>query len=129
MNQDLDHIRREWHDNLPHSFGGKYRSYEHYKDTPKQTIDKSFKKNDIYSRFFQYKRSKYHNPTYVYRKREQFQADIVMFSDPLMLAATKNTKYLLVVIDCFSKFVWLYPLKQIKGVNIAKCLQDLFKEN
>ena len=129
MNHDPDRINREWHADLPHSFGGKYRSYEYYNDHSKQTIDEQFKKNDIYTKFYQYRKAKHHNPTYVYRKREQFQADVIKFPDPLMLEASKNVANLLIVIDVFTKYVWLFPLKQITGINVAQCLQQLFQEN
>ena len=129
MNQDRDRIKREWHADLPHSFGGKYRSYEYYKDLSNKKIDDEFKKNDIYTKFYQYRKAKHHNPIYVYRKREQFQADSVKFPDPLMLKATNNIGYLLVIIDVFTKYVWLFPLKQIKGVNVARCFQVLFNKN
>ena len=119
-------INQEWTSNLPHSFGGKYRSYQYYVNTPKHTIEEAFKRNDIYTRYYQYRRARYNNPVYVYRKREQFQADVIFFSDPLMVKASKNMKYLLVIIDVFTKFVFLFPLKQIKGENVAKCFQSLF---
>lgn len=125
----MNNINQEWTGEFPHSFGGKYRSYDHYDRISKETIDEEFKKNDIYTRFYQYRRSKYHNPVYVYHKREQFQADTVVFSDPLMMKATKNVKYLLVVIDVFTKYAWVFPLKDIKGEKIAECFQGLFKDN
>ena len=69
----MNHFEEEWHSDLPHSFGGKYRSYEYYKhNTHQKDIDDEFKRNDIYSRFKQYKRAKHHNPVYVYKKRELF---------------------------------------------------------
>ena len=126
---NLERINRDWHQDLPHSFGGKYRSYEYYKDIDNKTIDNQFKKNNIYSRFKQYRRLKHHNPVYVYRKREQFQADTIKFNDPLMMRATGNVVYLLVIIDVFTKYVWLYPLKRINGENVAQCLQSLFSKN
>ena len=48
----MNHFEEEWHSDLPHSFGGKYRSYEYYKhNTHQKDIDDEFKRNDIYSRF------------------------------------------------------------------------------
>ena len=129
MNQDPDRINHEWHSDLPHSFGGKYRSYAYYNDVSKQTIDEQFKKNDIYTKFYQYRKAKHHNPIYVYRKREQFQADVIKFPDPLMMKATNNVANLLVIIDVFTKYAWLFPLKQIKGINIAQCFKILFRES
>ena len=46
--------------------------------------------------------------------------------DPLMLKATENDANHLVIIDVFTKYVWLYPLKNIKGVQVATCLRNLF---
>ena len=123
----VDKIISDWNSDLQHSFGGKYRSYDYYKNDnfSKSNIEEAFQKNDIYTRFVQYKRSKYHNPVYVANKRDQMQADIIMFTDPLMQEASKH-KYLLVVIDVYTKFSWLFPLKRILGKNIADCLQNLF---
>ena len=75
--------------------------YEYYNCLSKNTIDNEFKKNDIYSKFYQYMKAKFHNPIFVYHKREQFQADVIKFTDPLMMQATKNVANLLVVLDVF----------------------------
>ena len=128
--KDQDRINHEWHEDLPHSFGGKYRSYKYYKNNfSKRTIEEQFKKNDIYTKFYQYRKAKHHNPIYVYRKREQFQADTVKFPDPLMMKATNNVGNLLVIIDVFTKYAWLFPLKQITGSNVAQCFRVLFRKN
>lgn len=124
-----DHINHDWHLDLPHSFGGKYRSYDYYNELTKHQVDEELKKNDIYTKFLQYKRAKHHNPVYVYGKREQFQADTVKFPDPLMKKASRGNTNLLVIIDVFTKYVWLYPLPNIKGSNIAKCLREVFSIN
>ena len=39
----------------------------------------------------------------------------------------KGVNYLLVVIDLFSKYAWLTPLKNKKGESVANALQDIFK--
>ena len=45
MNQVTD-INREWHQSHPHSFGGKYRSYQQYNNLSKKVIDGEFFKNE-----------------------------------------------------------------------------------
>ena len=40
----------------------------------------------------------------------------------------KGTKFLLSVIDIFSKYGWLIPLKDKKGESVAKALKKIFKE-
>ena len=39
----------------------------------------------------------------------------------------KGVNYLLVVIDLFSKYAWLTPLKNKKGESVANALQDIFE--
>ena len=38
-------------------------------------------------------------------------------------------KYLLMIIDVFSKFGWIVPLKNKKGETVAKAFSRVFKEN
>jgi hypothetical protein len=116
----------DWYSDKPHSFGGKYRSYNN--NVSKKEIEENFKHNEIYSRFKQFRKTKKQNPVYVYAKREQFQADVCFFNNPLMVKSTKGVKYLLVVIDVYTKFVWLYPLKEIKSEKIAECFKSLFEK-
>ena len=40
----------------------------------------------------------------------------------------KGNKYLLMVIDVFSKYGWIVPLKDIKGWTITTAFQSIFKE-
>ena len=40
----------------------------------------------------------------------------------------REIKYLLAVIDVFSKYGWLIPLKDKKGTSIASALKTIFKE-
>lgn len=37
-------------------------------------------------------------------------------------------KYILVVINCFSKYVWAYPLKTKTAKEVSKALENVFKE-
>lgn len=124
----MGRIENDWHDKLPISFGGKYRAYEFYKDDlSKKYIDNEFKKIDTYSKFKEYKRARNFNPIYVRRKRHQFEADVIKFNDKLMLKATECAN-LLVLIDVFTKYVHLFPLKQITAKQTSACLENLFSE-
>ena len=40
----------------------------------------------------------------------------------------KGYRYLLTCIDIFSKFAWVIPLKDKRGINIKKALEKIFKE-
>ena len=128
MNQAED-ILPEWHASNPHSYGGKYHSYWRYKDLDKKVIDDQFDKNDIYTRFYTFRKAKLHNPTYVYRKRELWQADVIKFPDPLMKKATGGIVNLLAIIDVFTKMCWLFPLKNIDKRSVAQCFRTLFEDD
>ena len=124
-----ERINKDWLSDFPFSFGGKYRSYNEYKNLSRKQIDESFNFNDIYSRFKQYRKLKYDNPVYSRMKREQFQADVCYMTDKLLVQATKGYKYLLVVIDVFTKYSWVFPLKSIKASEIVECFKELFKSD
>lgn len=119
-------ISEEYLQDLPHSFGGKYRSYQYYKD--KQKVDDALKGNAIYTRYKPYKKLKYHIPTYVYRKRQLIQLDITYFEHPAYVRASGGYPYLLTCIDVFTKYVWCYPIKDKSAATIVKCMQQLFTE-
>ena len=40
----------------------------------------------------------------------------------------KGYKYLLMVMDIFSKYGWIVPLKDKKGETVTKAFQQIFKE-
>ena len=41
----------------------------------------------------------------------------------------KGTRYLLCAIDLFSKYAWVVPLKDKKGVSIVNAFQSIFKKS
>lgn len=61
---------------------------------------------------------------------EQLQADLVHIDNPQGADAKDNdgTKYLLTIIDCFSKYAWVIPLKDKKAEGIVKAFEPIFKE-
>lgn len=40
----------------------------------------------------------------------------------------KGVKYLLTIIDVFSKYGWIVPLKQKTGIAVANALEQVFRE-
>ena len=40
----------------------------------------------------------------------------------------KGYRYLLMVIDVFSKYGWIVPLKDKKGESVTKAFSEIFKE-
>lgn len=63
---------------------------------------------------------------YVHDIDEQWQADLV----EMIPYASENDqyKYLLTVVDCFSKYAWAIPIKNKTGDETLRAFQILFKE-
>ena len=57
---------------------------------------------------------------------EIFTADLVEMQKFAKL--NKGYRYLLTCIDIFSKFAWVIPLKDKKGINVKNALEKIFKE-
>ena len=47
----------------------------------------------------------------------------------LLSKYNKGVRFLLCVIDIFSKYVWVVPLKDKKGISIAKAFQSILKQS
>lgn len=66
----------------------------------------------------------------VYNVFEQLQADLVFMDNPQGAPAKDNDgiKYLLTVIDCFSKYAWVIPLKDKKAETVVKAFEPIIKK-
>lgn len=58
---------------------------------------------------------------------ETFQADLVEMQS--YAKQNKNYRYILVVIDIFSKFVWAEPIKTKTGGDVSKAMKKIFLSN
>ncbi len=77
--------------------------------------------DESYNLHREYKQPKHYNPFYVHNRREQIQADLI---DVARISTSNNRiKFLLLLIDIFSKKVWVYPLKNKSATSMVKCLQ------
>ena len=127
MEVDVQAINDAYFADNPFSFGGKYKLIKQYGSKNEDKIDETLEHNDIYSRFKEYRRPSKFSPIFVYRKRELFQAD-VGFIDKEYAAASGGYKYIFVVIDCFTKYAWVYPLKENNGKNAIECFEDVLSK-
>ena len=94
----------------PLAFSSPYRVYKHYEGTiPLKTIKNWMHGLDTYTLHKQARKPKSRNPTYVYYKRYQFQIDLVEIQQ--FAEANDGYRYLLTVIDIFTRFAFVEPLK------------------
>ena len=124
----MDQINEDYYKDLPHSYGGRYLAYDHYENINNRTIDDAYKQNDIYTRFRQHKKAKFYSPIYVHHKRQLLQCDTTFFTADTLVNANNGYKYLLCVIDVFTKMTWVYPMKKVTCESAVECLRDLFSK-
>ena len=66
------------------------------------------------------------NPLMTSRPMEHLQMDLVDFHQYKNYAGNNNYTFLLVVVDCFSKFLWAFPLKRKEAPEVLSKLRALF---
>jgi len=90
-------------------------------------IKKWLQKHEPYSLNRAVKRVKNRNRVIVTGIDDQFETDLADLSDELYVKANNGIKYLLVVIDVFSRFVWVRTLKDKKPESIISAFKNIFK--
>lgn len=68
----------------------------------------------------EYKQPKRYNPYFVHGRREQVQADLIDIS--LIHARNDGVKFLLLLIDIFTKKIWVYPLRNKAAASVKAAL-------
>ena len=66
------------------------------------------------------------NRIYVTHMLQQWQADLVDMKE--LVKENDGYKYLLTVIDCFSKYLWVIPLKVKTSKSVIDAFKRIFKE-
>ena len=121
-------LPESYHETHPFSYGGKTRVYEYYPNQSKKDIDSRLAWSATYTKFRPFRKLKQTSPIYVYYKRQLFQADWIEFDMPEQLEANDDYRYMLTVIDCFTKMVWLYKLKDKQTKTVIEQFRVLFQE-
>jgi len=114
----------------PGSLGGVNRFYREVKknhpNITRKQIKEFLKTQSPYTLHKRPNKIKKYRKTLVYKPRDLFQIDLLDFQRH----ANENSgyKYLCVIIDCFSKFVWVKPLKSKHGKSVVKALSLLLTD-
>ena len=100
---------------------------EAFPQLSRQQVKNVLDKIDVYTRFYPYRKSKVFSPYYVRGKRQLLQSDICYMGDQY---TDQNDGYskLLVVIDLFTKYVWVRKMKSIKAEFMVKAFKEILKE-
>lgn len=105
------------------AFSTPTRAAKHFNISVKRA-KKILEHEDGYTLHREYKQPKIYNPYYVHSRREQVQADLIDVSK--IAASNNNTTFLLVLIDIFTKRLWVYPLRNKSGASMRAALRLWF---
>lgn len=120
-------MNRLYYTRFPHAsaFSGINQLQHIYPNLAKNRIEHDLSTVDAYTRHREPKKPKY-NPIYVREKRELLQADLL---DKQKLATrNRGVRYYLVVIDTFTRKIWVRPLKNKKGDTVATAFEAVLNE-
>lgn len=81
---------------------------------------------DSYTRHRQTKKPRSRNPVYVYNKRELMQSDLADVSS--LSKQNDNTNFLLAVIDTYSRYAWIRPLKNKNATSVVNAMRSILNE-
>lgn len=109
------------------SFGGVRRLYETVqKEASLKQVEDWLKDQDTYVLFRQVKRKFPRLPILVNKIDEQWQIDLMDMS--WLSKFNDDKKYLLNIIDCFSRYAWVFPLKTKNANEIVEAFKILLQE-
>ena len=102
--------------------------YENIKSTPSFSakIEAFLRSNELHSKFRRIVKRKFPRRKIISRfPFELFQADLIEY--PKYKFQNNRFVYCLVVIDCFTKFVWVKPMKTKTAEETANAFESIFK--
>ncbi len=128
MNQALARIYSEPKD--PGSLGGVNRLFksakeQHHLPVSKEQVTEFLKSQDTYTLHRPARRHYSRNPTIVGGIDKQWQADLADMSS--LAKDNDGFRYLLTVVDCFSKFGWAIPIRRKDSAALVEAFTFLFK--
>ncbi len=89
-------------------------------------VEKALSSVDGYSIHKELRRARTYNPYYVYYRRQQIQADLIDIQK--LKGQNQGTSYLLALIDSFTRYLWVYPLKSKHAKTVLQAFTDWLED-
>lgn len=126
-NQNLKReIRRNYLSGThPISFSGRSNVKRYYPQASQSLINDALAGLDTYTIFREEKKPRVYNPIYVREPRELIQSDLIDLHT--IANKNRNVKYLLVVIDSFTRFAWVRPLLSKNTDAVLSAFKDIVR--
>ena len=122
--ENIDEIKENYvTPNHPTAFGGINRLQRFY-NIKHNDAKKVLEEIHSYTLHREYKKPKKRNPYFIYRLRQQIQIDLIDIQKYEKF--NNGTKYILCAIDCFSRYLWVEPLKNKTGIKVKNALNKIF---
>ena len=122
---DDDKLMRYYEPGLPGSFGG-VTALSKLAGTSQATAKKWLSKQMTYTLHKQARKRYVTRPYRTNKIDMQFQGDIVEMQEFAPL--NDNNRYMLNVIDIFSRYVWIRPLKSKSAKDVVAAFEDILSE-
>jgi len=107
----------------PIAFSSPQAVYRHFKKKIKLSVIKDILRDtDAYTLHRETRRPKQFNPFYIIHRRQQVQADLINIAR--LSTFNGGIQHLLVLIDAFSRKMWVYPLKVKSGPVTCRALRQ-----
>lgn len=93
-----------------------------YYNISTQRARKILESIDSYVLHREYKRPRKFNPYYIYRPRDLIQADLIEIRT--ISAENDGINYLLLIIDVFTRKIWVYPLRDKRATTMKNAFEN-----
>lgn len=129
MDADLEEVYRD--PKHPGSFGGAEKiqwAMRNVKDVdiPVPEVQNWLKKKETYTKYRTARKNFKRNPIIALHIDEQWQGDLAEVGN--MADKNQGVRYLLVLIDVVSRYLFVEPLKTKRGVDVLTALKKIFKK-
>ena len=114
------------------SFGGLEKLYRAAKATKKNLkisrndVRNWLRSQETYTLHKPVRRNYLRNRVFVAGIDDQFEADLADLQS--LSAQNDNYRFLLVCIDCFSKYAWVRPIKNKTGPAVSRAFRDILEQ-
>ena len=106
------------------AFSGISNIYNQYnKQFSKDTIKHTLSYLPAYTKYKEVKKTRVHNPFFIYYKHQQWQLDITYVTH--LENWNNGIKYLLIVMECFSRKIFVTPLKTKSTTEVVSSFDDI----
>lgn len=107
----------------PIAFSAPNAAYKYFKGrVPLERIRQALEQVDSYTLHREYKKPKYTNPFFAFERRRHFQADLVSIEE--LQGDNDGIRYLLLVIDVFTRKIWVVPQQRKDAKTTAQALRQ-----